>query len=38
MEYITVNAKGTCTVPFFRVGVSAHSFPLYQILVALGLD
>lgn len=37
MRCITTNAKGVSTIPFFRVGVAEHSFPLFQILVALGL-
>lgn len=37
MKYITCNAKGVCTIPFFRLDVSEAQFPLYQLLVALGL-
>lgn len=37
VNYITTNSKWT-TVPFFRVGVSENSFPLFQILEALGLN
>jgi hypothetical protein len=37
MRYITTNANGVTTIPFFRVGVSAHEFPLFQLLIALGV-
>jgi hypothetical protein len=38
MKYITLNAKGVATIPFFRVGVWEGSFPTFQLLVLLGLD
>lgn len=35
MKYITTNAKGVTTIPFYRLGVPASAFPLFQILEAL---